>query len=78
MAEDFEADFEKAGRGRAAGGAAQLSFDTALKEWRLAPKDKKKEAALAVLANAGSLNQKLASLVSADDAEAIRNDAGLT
>ena len=42
MAEDFEADFEKAGRGRAAGGAAQLSFDTALKEWRLAPKDKKK------------------------------------
>ena len=71
-------DFEKAGRGRAAGSAAQLSFDTALKAWRLATEDKKMEAALAVLANAGSLNQKLASLVSADEAEAIRHDAGLT
>ena len=71
-------DFEKAGRGRSASGAAQLSFDTALKGWRLATEDKKKEAALAVLANAGSLNQKLASLVSADEAEAIRHDAGLT
>ena len=71
-------DFEKAGRGRAAGGAAQLSFDTALKAWRLATEDKKMEAALAVLANAGSLNQKLASLVSADETEAIRHDAGLT
>jgi hypothetical protein len=78
MVEDFEADFEKAGRGRASGGAAHLSFDSALKGWRLAPEDKKKEAALAVLANAASLNQKLASLVSADDAEAIRHDAGLT
>ncbi len=71
-------DLDKAGRGRAAGGAAQLSFDTALKGWRAASEDKKKEAALAVLANAGSLNQKLASLVSADEAEAIRRDAGLT
>ena len=71
-------DFEKAGRGRAAGGAAQLSFDTALNAWRLATEDKKMEAALAVLANAGSLNQKLASLVSAEEAEAIRHDAGLT
>ena len=47
-------DFEKAGRGRSASGAAQLSFDTALKAWRLATEDKKMEAALAVLANAGS------------------------
>ena len=71
-------DFEKAGRGRSASAAAQLSFDTALKAWRLATEDKKMEAALAVLANAGSLNQKLANLVSAEEVEAIRHDAGLT
>jgi hypothetical protein len=70
-------DLDKAGSGRAAGGAARLNFDTAIKGWRVAPEDKQKEAALAVLANAGSLNQKLASLVSADEAEAIRRDAGL-
>ena len=71
-------DLDKAGRGRASRGAAQLSFDTALEAWRAAPEDKKKDAALAVLANVGSLNQKLASLVSVDEAEAIRRDFGLT
>ncbi len=71
-------DLDKAGRGRAAGGAAQLNFDTALEGWRAASEDMKKEAALAVLANVGSLNQKLVSLVSADEAEAIRRDFGLT
>ena len=71
-------DLDKAGRGRASAGAAQLSFDTALEAWRAASEDKKKDAALAVLANVGSLNQKLASLVSVDEAEAIRRDFGLT
>ena len=71
-------DFDKAGHGRAAGGAAQLNFDTALEGWKVAPEDKKKRAAMAVLANVGSLKQQLANLVSADEAEAIRRDAGLT
>ena len=71
-------DLDKAGRGRASSGAAQLSFDTALEAWRAASEDKKKDAAQAVLANVGSLNQKLASLVSVDEAEAIRRDFGLT
>ena len=71
-------DLDKAGDGRAAGGAARLNFETALEGWRVAPEDKKKDAALAVLSNAGSLNQKLANLVSADEAEAIKSDAGLT
>ena len=71
-------DLDRAGRGRAAGGAARLNFDTALVGWRVAPADKKMKAAMAVLANVGSLNQQLANLVSADDAEAIRRDAGLT
>ena len=69
---------DRAGQGRAAGGAARLNFDTALEGWRVAPEDKKKGAAMAVLANVGSLKQQLANLVSADDAEAIRRDAGLT
>ncbi len=71
-------DLDRAGHGRAAGGAARLNFDTALDGWRAAPADKKKEAALAVLANVGALNQQLANIVSADEAEAIRRDAGLT
>ncbi len=71
-------DLDRAGHGRAAGGAARLNFDTALEGWRIAPSDKKKQAAMAVLANVGSLNQQLANLVSADVAEAIRRDAGLT
>ena len=71
-------DFDRAGHGRAAGGAARLKVDTALEGWRVALEDKKKEAAMAVLANVGSLNQRLANLVSADEAEAIRRDAGLT
>jgi hypothetical protein len=71
-------DLDKAGHSRAAGGAARHNFDTALEGWKVASEDKKKEAALAVLANAGSLNQRLANLVSADEAEAIRGDAGLT
>ena len=71
-------DLDRAGQGRAAGGAARLNFDTALDGWRVAPEDKKEDAALAVLANVGALNQKLANLVSADEAEAIRRDAGLT
>ena len=71
-------DLDKAGRGRASGGAAQLNFDTALEAWRAASEDKKKDAALAVLANVRSLNQKLASLVSVEEAEAIRRDFGLT
>jgi len=71
-------DLDRAGQGRAAAGAARLNFDTALEGWRVAPEDKKKGAAMAVLANVGSLKQQLANLVSADDAEAIRRDAGLT
>ncbi len=71
-------DLDRAGRGRSAGGAARLNLDTALEGWRVAPADKKKKAAMAVLANVGSLNQQLANLVSADEAEAIRRDAGLT
>ncbi len=71
-------ELARAGQGRAAGGAARLNFDTALEGWRVAPADKKKGAAMAVLANVGSLNQQLANLVSADVAEAIRRDAGLT
>ena len=71
-------DLDRAGQGRAAGGAARLNFDTALDGWKVAPEDKKEDAALAVLANVGALNQKLANLVSADEAEAIRRDAGLT
>ncbi len=71
-------DLDRAGHGRAAGGAARLNFDTALEGWRAAPEDKKNQAAMAVLANVGSLNQQLANLVSADEAEAIRRDAGLT
>ncbi len=71
-------DLDRAGQGRSAGGAARLNFDTALEGWRVAPEDKKKGAAMAVLANVGSLKQQLANLVSADDAEAIRRDAGLT
>ncbi len=71
-------DFDRAGHGRAAGDAARLNFDTALEGWRVALEDKKKEAAMAVLANVRSLNQRLANLVSADEAEAIRRDAGLT
>ena len=70
-------DLDRAGQGRAAGGAARLNFDTALDGWRVAPEDKKEDAALAVLANVGALNQQLANLVSADEAEAIRRDAGL-
>ncbi len=70
-------DLDRAGHGRAAGGAARLNLDTALEGWRVAPEDKKEDAALAVLANVGALNQKLANLVSADEAEAIRRDAGL-
>ncbi len=42
-------DLDRAGHGRAAGGAARLNFDTALEGWRVAPEDKKEEAALAVL-----------------------------
>ncbi len=71
-------ELDRAGQGRAAGGAARLNFDTALEGWRVALEDKKKEAAMAVLANVGSLKQQLANLVSADEAEAIRRDAGLT
>ncbi len=71
-------DLDRAGHGRAAGGATRLNFDTAHERWRVAPADKKKEAAMAVLANVGSLNQQLANLVSADEAEAIRRDAGLS
>ncbi len=47
-------DLDKTGRGRASGGAAQLNFNTALEAWRAASEDKKKDAALAVLANVGS------------------------
>ena len=36
-------DLDKAGRGRAAGGAARFNFDTALEGWRVAPEDKKEE-----------------------------------
>ncbi len=71
-------DLDRAGHGRAAGGSARLNLDTALEVWRVASEDKKKEAAMAVLANVGSLNQQLANLVSTDEAEAIRRDAGLS
>ena len=37
-------DLDRAGHGRAAGGAARLNFDTALEGWRVAPEDKKMEA----------------------------------
>jgi len=70
-------NLDKAGPGRAAEASARLTFNTAFEKWRDPATEDKKKAALAVLANVGALGQKLANLVSEEDAIAIRRDAGL-